>query len=597
MPTGQRRILVLYWHPDSADMRVAIRRHLHVLDSSDRQHQILYYNALNGAPAWLRHFKFDVVILHTTFLCLRWSHLFYLWKWKMRWLNDLDCVKIAIPQDEYDHSEILDEWLFELGVRIIFTNFDEGHRRLLYPIMWDRITFYQCLTGYIDGEDVRRCQERLRGLEDRPYDIVYRGTHLPYWFGSHGQVKHQVAEVTSRSAIGRGLKCDISTEVDDAILGSRWFDFLGSGRTVIGCESGSSVLDRRGEIKARIQKFCAAKLDLSFEEVSERMPAGWNDHNFFAISPRHFEAVITKTCQVLVKGHYDGVLQPVQHYIPLEPDFSNLDEVLEKVRDKELLRETTERAYHDICLSGRYTYIKFAEDIEVAFNKEITKKRKPIGRYREVLGQVMWALGSAAARVSEQERLIRCKAAEKFGHSRGLLRFIRHPLVGLGKGFIAVTLILTSPTVRRILAQYFHHKQLRTKVSLDRVLVDLLMLRLLQQAKAGVVLDMLGVPFDVGYLAKPGTLVFQSRRLAVKTNNGKDGMERGEFQACIEKEKPLRRIVWDHSAMGSQILYPVIRSRRVTFSLTPSGVYEFQALMLFAKFCPKETWQALVPRS
>ena len=40
------------------------------------------------------------------------------------------------------------------------------------------------------------------------------------------------------------------------------------------------------------------------------MPSGWDSYAFFAISPRHLEAVITKTAQVLVEGRYSGVLEP-----------------------------------------------------------------------------------------------------------------------------------------------------------------------------------------------------------------------------------------------------------------------------------------------
>lgn len=75
---------------------------------------------------------------------------------------------------------------------------------------------------------------------------------------------------------------------------------------------------------------------LSFDEVYER---------FFAhrtLSPvsgkhmtsRHFDAAGTGTCQILVKGHYNGILEPGRHYIPLEPDFSNLDEAMARFHDE-----------------------------------------------------------------------------------------------------------------------------------------------------------------------------------------------------------------------------------------------------------------------
>ena len=59
-----KRILVLYWHPGPGSLRLAISRHLHVLDWSSAAHQVLYFNAVNGVPNWVRHFRWDVVVFH-----------------------------------------------------------------------------------------------------------------------------------------------------------------------------------------------------------------------------------------------------------------------------------------------------------------------------------------------------------------------------------------------------------------------------------------------------------------------------------------------------------------------------------------------------
>jgi predicted nucleic acid-binding Zn-ribbon protein len=139
-----------------------------------------------------------------------------------------------------------------------------------------------------------------------------------------------------------------------------------SGRATIGCEGGSSVLDWCGEIRAQIQAMLAADPGLSFEAISACMPKGWDAYRFLTITPRHFEAVITKTCQVLVEGDYRGVLEPDRHYIPIKRDFSNLDQALKKLCDKDLVHDIVERAYADIYLNNRYTYSAFAELIDQA---------------------------------------------------------------------------------------------------------------------------------------------------------------------------------------------------------------------------------------
>lgn len=367
--TTPRRILMLYyWDDRNPTMRPAIRQHLQVLDNSAERHHLLYHNVAYGVPGWLKLIGFDAVILHTTLLCYRWSSLFPKVQKDLAWLRACDCLKIAMPQDEYDHSEILDEWLSDLNVAIVCSNFDERFRSVLYPRMHMRARFLKCLTGYIDMANAATCQVKSRPMAERPLDIVYRAAHLPYWFGSQGQLKHEIATIVDRRARELGMACDISTRDQDAITGNNWYDFLASGRTIIGCESGSSVLDTRGGIQAQIRAWLAQNPNLTFAEVCKKLPAGWDEYRFFALGPRHLEAIVTRTCQVLIEGDYDGVLRPDRHYLSLRRDFGNLDEILHKIKDHALLETIANRAYEDVFESKKYTYGELARvlDAELA---------------------------------------------------------------------------------------------------------------------------------------------------------------------------------------------------------------------------------------
>lgn len=377
MLRNPQRILVLYWYPGFGKMRAAIQYHLKALEYSDVKHDIIYYNALFGIPSWLIYLNFDVLILHNTFLCLRHSRLFEVWKWQMKWIKNVNCLKMAIPQDEYDYAEILDDWLYEWNISVIFTNFDQEKQKILYPKMYNKAVFYQCLTGYIDDVVAQQYAHSLTPIKDRKYDIVYRASHLPYRFGKHGQLKHQIAKIVSDSAERLGLNSNISTLDKDTILGDKWFDFLASGKTVIGCESGSSVLDRRGEIKTKIETILKNNNNISFQEITHFLPPDWDNYQFFAISPRHFEAIITKTCQILVEGNYDHILEPNRHYIAIKKDFSNLDEVIGKIKDDKYITEITELAYNEIYLSGKYSYKTFCILID---NAIFSHKEKQINR-------------------------------------------------------------------------------------------------------------------------------------------------------------------------------------------------------------------------
>ena len=289
----------------------------------------------------------------------------------------MDCVKVALPQDDYDHAEILDEWLCDWDVSVVFTVCHKKNVHKLYPIMFRYACFYEAYTGYIEPSNDLLCnRSHLTAPEARPFDIVYRATRLPYWFGSHGQLKYEIAEIVAPRAIAAGIRCDISTRPEDTIVGEEWISFLGSGRCTIGTESGSSVIDGRGEVQARIKRLLDATPNLSFPEVDHQMDPGWDDHLITAVSPRHFEAIATKTCQILVEGEYNGIFMPGRHYIALKRDFSNLDEVLEEIKDVNHTAQIAQTAYDEIFLNEKYSYKQFARDIEDAIEKAREQRRQ-----------------------------------------------------------------------------------------------------------------------------------------------------------------------------------------------------------------------------
>ena len=115
------------------------------------------------------------------------------------WLADVDALKIAFPQDEYNHAHVLDDWLADLGVDVVFSVFGPEHRELLYPRLGARARFEQCLTGYVDELDITRHAAVVLPHDRRELDLAYRAQALTPRFGRLGQLKHTVAEAVARS--------------------------------------------------------------------------------------------------------------------------------------------------------------------------------------------------------------------------------------------------------------------------------------------------------------------------------------------------------------------------------------------------------------
>jgi hypothetical protein len=265
----------------------------------------------------------------------------------------------------------------------VFSTFDEPTRQPLYPRLSQRARFSIALTGYIDEETVAYCRAQGRPLGQRPLDVVYRAMHTRFWLGSHGLLKQEIGNAVLERAAAHGLDVDISTSPSARIWGREWLDFLLSGRAIVGAEGGSSVFDRRGEIRARVDELLSADPSLTFDQVDAAMPRGWDAYAFFALGPRHLEAVVARTAQVLVEGTYSGVLEPERHYIPVKRDFSNLDEALERLHDVDYLEELTSRAYEEIYLPGTWTIREFGDQLREAL--DTSRRPSPGRRVRSIL--------------------------------------------------------------------------------------------------------------------------------------------------------------------------------------------------------------------
>jgi hypothetical protein len=366
-----RRVLVLYQHTAPGPMRSALRQKVRVLEASATRHEVVYWNAGYSVPRAIRRLSVDAVILDNTLLVARWAPEFPARRPTFDWLADLDALKIAFPQDEYNHAHVLDDWLADLGVDVVFSVYGPEHRQLLYPRLGTTARFEKCLTGYVDEADVTRHAAVVRPHDHRGLDLAYRAQALTPRFGRLGQLKHTVADAVAPAARAAGLRVDVSTDLRDAVLGDRWFAFVASARAVLGSESGASAIDRRGELVAAERSMLAEQPGLSFAEFDAAMPAGWDGQLPGSVGPRHLEAAAARTCQVLVEGGYDGVLEPDVHYLPVRADGSDASAVVERLADRKLVEATAARAYADLVLSGRYGYAALAAQLERVLDEEL----------------------------------------------------------------------------------------------------------------------------------------------------------------------------------------------------------------------------------
>lgn len=105
------------------------------------------------------------------------------------------------------------------------------------------------------------------------------------------------------------------------------------------------------------------------EEIHERFFAGRARPAFYGkcLSSRHFDAVGTKTCQIMFRGRFNDILEADRHYLALDHDFGNLDDVLRRFADEGERVAVTETA-HAHVLAG-HTYQHRMQQIEGLLRK------------------------------------------------------------------------------------------------------------------------------------------------------------------------------------------------------------------------------------
>ncbi len=213
---------------------------------------------------------------------------------------------------------------------------------------------------------------------DRPIDIGTRSARYIAYLGDND--RNRLFELFSERSFDPALRVDISTS--ERFSREAWCNFLNRCKGTVSNEAGGAFLERddltmtairayvmekerrRGGVvisnssrlrgvghmlpapaKVFLRRFLRGGLlrhemlineELSFAEIYERFYSDWVPNTPVygkCVSSRHFEAIGTETCQILMEGRYNDILIAGTHYLSLKSDFSNINAVIAEFRD------------------------------------------------------------------------------------------------------------------------------------------------------------------------------------------------------------------------------------------------------------------------
>lgn len=291
-------------------------------------------------------------------------------------LRNFSGVKVLAVQDEYDHTDILKAAIKDLKFDIVLTCVPQDSLEYVYPrAEFPETEFITVFTGYVPDHFVSTLPP-TRPLAERPIFIGYRGRDIGGRYGRLGFDKFEIGRRMKELCDARGIETDIAMDEASRIYGTAWFDFVGNCRAMLGSESGSNVFDFDGSIDARFKEMTAANggVPPSYADFLPIVADRDGEIEMGQISPRVFECAMMRTPMVLFKGRYSDAITPDEHYIPLEKDFSNLDDVLARLRDLPALEAMTQRAFDHLVGAGHFSYRTFYAGVAAAAERKLAQK-------------------------------------------------------------------------------------------------------------------------------------------------------------------------------------------------------------------------------
>lgn len=304
-------------------------RSLTKMFTRDSRLDVISIDALAPIPSGLESVSFDLIVLSPTFLAARYSRdLLDSTQRKFAFIESSTALKVALPQDDYDCSSILDDWVTDWDVDLTYTICPHNWK-LLYPRYCQTGRLRLGFTGYILENQVRSLAS-TKSWVNRSIDVSYRTAQLPPNFGALGYLKTHIVNILKQELpTNHNLELDLSTRSEDRITGRLWHSFLENSRFVLVSPSGSSLIDPYGDLRQATHsasvkhltpdEFLSAVSQLRYLRCKNTM-----------VSPRNIEACLLGTVQVAISDDYSGILQANDHYIPLESS----SDLISRLRDE-----------------------------------------------------------------------------------------------------------------------------------------------------------------------------------------------------------------------------------------------------------------------
>ena len=282
-------------------------------------------------------------------------------------------LKVIFRQDEYRNVRRIENQILKLKFNIFFSCIPKKQINKVYSKTFlKKIKVKNILTSYVP-EYFKRFKHIA--YDERPYLVGYRGREVNFCLGKQGQEKKEIGDLFKKSSQTSNL--NVTSKENKRIYGNYWFSFLSKCKSVLGTESGSSIIDYDGSIELKLEKLKKKNPNLDFNNYYEKFLKNLDGkRRINTISGRLFEAAACHSLLILYEGEYNNIFKKWVHYVPLKKNGSNLHKILEILKNTDYCKKIIKQTFSDIILKDKYSYKNFIKDFdtEILGNLKFPKK-------------------------------------------------------------------------------------------------------------------------------------------------------------------------------------------------------------------------------
>lgn len=287
--------------------------------------------------------KYDcIILLHSTFsnACLV---PFYVQKI----LREKNAFKVFFIGNEYKHMPEKIKFVKYLKINLFIT---QSHQKEVINLYKKELNiFVEHITN--TGIDEEIFYPKI-DYKKRLSVIGYRTGPDPLYFGKQERI-NLFNFLKNYSSTNKKYNFDVSIDVNDRFNYLDWPDFINRCKCMFASNTGFDYFFLNDDIRNKVNQSKLKNIDEIFNTFFLNIT---NGTKFRCVTGKTIEPAACKTPLIQVEGDYDKFKSNI-HYIPLNEDYSNIDECLEKLEDNLYINTIIENSYKLVKTEYLYRHL------------------------------------------------------------------------------------------------------------------------------------------------------------------------------------------------------------------------------------------------